>query len=32
VRYLLKNNFVKKDIYGDIEECFLRRKKAEMLC
>ena len=32
LRYSSKNNFLKKDIYGDLEECFLRRKPAEMLC
>ena len=32
LRYSSKNNFLKKDMYGDLEECFLRRKPAEMLC
>ena len=32
LRYSSKNNFLKKDMYGDVEECFLRRKPAEMLC
>ena len=31
LRYSSKNNFLKKDMYGDLEECFLRRKPAEML-
>ena len=32
LRYSSKNNFLKKDIYGDLEECFLRKEPAEMLC
>ena len=32
LRYSSKNNFLKKDMYGDLEECFLRRNPAEMLC
>ena len=32
LRYSSKNNFLKQDMYGDLEECFLRRKPAEMLC
>ena len=32
LRYSSKNNFLKKDMYGDLEEVFLRRKPAEMLC
>ena len=32
LRYSSKNNFLKRDMYGDLEECFLRRKPAEMLC
>ena len=32
LRYSSNNNFLKKDMYGDLEECFLRRKPAEMLC
>ena len=32
LRYSSKNNFLKKDIYGDLEDCFLRKEPAEMLC
>jgi len=32
LRYSSKNNFLKKDIYGDLEKCFLRKEPAEMLC
>ena len=32
LRYSSKNNFLKKDIYGNLEECFLRKEPAEMLC
>ena len=32
LRYSSKNNFLKEDMYGDLEECFLRRKPTEMLC
>ena len=32
LRYSSKNNFLKKDMYGDLEECFFRKKPAEMLC
>ena len=32
LRYSSNDNFLKKDIYGDLDECFLRKEPAEMLC